>query len=173
MRKLADRIDVSATAIYRHFESKEAVLIEILRTGFERFVTYLARSLDAPTPTDRLLSSGECYARFAVENRAFYRIMFMSSFDDLGFAEIPAQNVNKSRQSFQMLVDRVRDCQSARELGPADPRELAIQIWSAGHGLVGLYLTGLLPDIEDDDAFVALFVRARKTLLEGMRHRKC
>ena len=45
MRKVAERVGVTATALYRHFEDKQALLLAVVQAGFERFTTYLLRGL--------------------------------------------------------------------------------------------------------------------------------
>jgi AcrR family transcriptional regulator len=169
MRKVADRVGVSATALYRHFDRKETLLMEVCRTGFERFTSYLLRGLAGSTPRERLRLSGEGYVRFALDNPAYYRIMFMASRDDFGFAELPAQSSETMTRSFHLLVDRVRECQDAGLLRAGDPAELAVLIWSASHGLVSLYLCGQLGPLQgDDEGFVRFFLRARSQQLEGL-----
>jgi AcrR family transcriptional regulator len=169
MRKLAARVGVTATALYRHFADKEAVLIAVLDAGFERFTAYLVRGLTGETAGARLELIGEQYARFALENQAYYRIMFMCSRHDVGFAELPRQSAEKHQLSFQLLVDRVRECQEAGILRPGDASELALLIWSFSHGLVSLYLTGnLRRHLEEDEAFIRLLRSARRELVSGL-----
>jgi AcrR family transcriptional regulator len=168
MRRLAERVGVSAPAIYRHYQDKEAVLLAVVDAGYDRFASYLARALAGITPADRLDRSGEGYARFAVENPAYYRLMFMSSRDDFGYVAIPAQNEARHRLGLQMLIDRIRECQEAKLLRAGEPIELALVVWSLSHGLCSLYLTGHLRSVGDGDAFVQLFRRARRELIEGL-----
>src|SRR5215470_5502817 len=69
MRKIAERIEYSATAIYQHFEDKDALLQELCRHDFREF---------------------------AVECPQQYRFMFMSArpqvIPDESEANDPAQN---------------------------------------------------------------------------------
>lgn len=168
MRRLAERVGVSATAIYRHFDDKEALLVAVVDAGYARFASYLMRGLDGATAAERLDRSGEGYARFAVEHPAYYRMMFMASRDDFGFDALPQQNVERQQRSFRMLIDRVRECQEERVLRAQEPAELALLIWSFSHGLASLYLSGHLRSLGDADAFVRYFRAARRQLVEGL-----
>jgi len=47
MRKVANKAAISATAIYRHFENKEALHHQVLREGFRTFDSYLQPALVA------------------------------------------------------------------------------------------------------------------------------
>src|SRR5688572_18411020 len=156
MRKLAERVGVTATAIYRHFESKEALIAAVCDQGFSLFAAYLWRALDEKAPLARLIRTREEYVRFALEHEHFYRTMFMTSGFALGWEHMPELNRNRAQGTFQFLVDRVRECQDAGVLQKGDPRRLALQIWAHGHGLASLRLAGQLGEL-DADAFFALY----------------
>jgi AcrR family transcriptional regulator len=166
MRKLADRVGVTATALYRHFDSKEEVLLAVVDAGYDLLSQYLMRAIEATTPRQRLERSGESYARFAVENPAFYRIMFMASSEDFGFAKLQERSATHLR-SFQMLADRVRECQESGDIRKGDARELARMIWAFSHGLASLFLAGRMPDL-NRDSFVRYFVKARMEIVKGL-----
>jgi AcrR family transcriptional regulator len=166
MRKVAERVGVTATALYRHFESKEMLLLAVLEAGYDHLSHHLVRAVEGETPRQRLERSGELYARFAVENPAFYRIMFMASHEDFGFEKLEQHNASNQR-SFRMLVDRVRECQEDGCLRRGDARELARLLWALSHGLASLYLTARLGD-HDDESFVRYCVKARADLVRGL-----
>ena len=50
MRSVADKAGVSATAIYHHFDSKQALVEEVVSRGYGRFGDYLEAAI-APHPT--------------------------------------------------------------------------------------------------------------------------
>lgn len=169
MRKIADQVGVSATAIYRHFDNKEALLMAVVQTGFERFTSYLLGGLAGATPAERLALTGDGYLRFALDHPSYYRIMFMASRDDFGFCELPERSRATLSRSFQLLVDRTRECQDTGHLRPGDPVETAVVIWSFTHGLVSLYLAGHMGPLDGQpDRFAAFFRRAQDDLLAGL-----
>jgi AcrR family transcriptional regulator len=150
--------------VYRHFESKEALLQEVCAAGFRQFGAYLLRSLSGKTPRDRLVQSGELYFRFAMENPRDYRVIFMGAADDF-----TAKHEHKGNDpTFQFLVDRVRECIQARVLAKGDETEIAAIIWSHVHGLVSLRLSGHLADAGDDAAFARFYGHAVDRLLAGL-----
>ena len=59
MRKVADTVGISATAIYRHFDNRETLVLAICEEGFRRFGEYLYRGLRGETPLERLVLSGQ------------------------------------------------------------------------------------------------------------------
>jgi len=58
MRKVARDAGISATAIYRHFEDKEAMLISVVAQGSHLFMHYLSRGLKGNCSEERLKLSG-------------------------------------------------------------------------------------------------------------------
>src|SRR6187455_2587939 len=68
MRKIADRIEYSPTAIYQHFKDKE----ELLHAMCERDFDALGEDMRAQTagvgdPIERIMMVGTGYVRFAME----------------------------------------------------------------------------------------------------------
>lgn len=167
LREVARRVGVSAAAVYRHFDNKEALLREVCAAGFRIFSSYLLRALSETTPRARLVSAAVQYLRFALENPRDYRVIFMGAAED--FAS-PASSPNEPERAptFQFLVDRVSECMQARVLRKADPNEVAAVIWAHVHGLVSLRLSGHLGRVGDDAAFSRFYASATEQLLAGL-----
>ena len=88
MRGVAERVGVTATALYRHFEDKDALLAALLEQGFSTFSSYLMRSLAGKTPLQRLRLAGNAYFDFALEHPRDYSLMFLTPCDDLGLESV-------------------------------------------------------------------------------------
>ena len=138
MRAVASCAGVSATAIYRHFDSKEDLLWAVCLRGHEIFAGYLARGLKGKGPRERLVLTGAGYLDFALDHRAYYLIMFVAPPEQVGFARLEEKNRDEAGAAFQMLIDRVRECMDAGVLGAGDAREVALGVWAHVHGLVTL-----------------------------------
>ena len=159
MRSVAERVGVTATALYRHFEGKEALLQAVIRAGFEGFGAYLYRALEGTSPVERLRLSGERYLEFALEQPQMYRTIFMAPRPtdlDCGEPEVPGQ-----APTFRFLTDRVRECMQQGMLRQDEPEAVALAIWSHVHGLVSLHLSGALglPETAFREAYHASLVR--------------
>ncbi len=79
IRKIADRVGVSAPALYLYFADKEAIMIALCDQTFGFLIeemTELER-LDL-APVDRLTRCGECYIRFGLQHPQEYWLTFMS-----------------------------------------------------------------------------------------------
>jgi AcrR family transcriptional regulator len=168
MRKVAERLGLSATAIYRHFASKEALISAVCVEGFRLFAEYLWRALAEASPSARLDRTRLEYLRFGLSHAAYYRTIFMTPTETLAWSVMTEQNQERVRGTFQFLVDRVRECQQAKHLDAGPPEELACQIWAHNHGLVALRLAGHLGHWTDE-AFERFYVAACAAQLRGLR----
>src|SRR5688500_14212211 len=91
MRSVADRVGVTATALYRHFESKDALVHAVIDGGFQTFGGYLYRSLKGATAAERMRLSGQAYLDFALEQPEMYRTLFMTPWPDSAHGKSDAQ----------------------------------------------------------------------------------
>jgi AcrR family transcriptional regulator len=171
LREVARRVGVSAAAVYRHFEGKEALVQAACTQGFQVFSSYLVRALVESTPRARLLAMSEQYRLFGLENPLDYRFIFMSSTDELSKAAASDTHARAAPlpqdTTFLFLVDRVRECVEAGVLAPGDPEVTAVQIWAHVHGLVALRLSHHLQAFGDDAAFAEFYRASVNRLLRG------
>src|SRR6185295_14227632 len=148
MRGVAERVGVTATALYRHFDNKEDLLTELIGQAFLTFGAYLHRALGGKTPMERFLRSSESYLDFALEQREIYRTIFMSPVPKP--ADRPGFQSHRfdPASTFQFLVDRIRECMDSGDLRKDDPEQVAISVWAHVHALASLQVCGSfdLPD---------------------------
>ena len=78
MRKIAEAIEYSPTAIYLHFKDKDALVRELCLVDFDSLAKAFQRIAREPDPLERLKKSGLAYAEFALEHPNHYRLMFMT-----------------------------------------------------------------------------------------------
>lgn len=162
MRAVAERVGVTATALYRHFESKDALLDAVQAWCFEEFAGYLYRALAGATPEDRLRRTGAAYLTFALERPESYRAIFLSTPPHATAEPRPWERA----ATFRFLMDRVRECLEAGALRPGPVEAVALSIWAHVHGLVALHLTGTLG--MDEAAFRAAYRDSVERLFVGL-----
>ena len=132
LRGVARAVGVSATAVYRHFPDKDALLSAIAEEGFRLLGQAQRAAFGAARGAGgrAFQASGSAYVRFALANPALFRLMF-------------ARPTAASRQSDAAAFLRENSAISAP---PGVDRELfALQAWSLVHGLAMLMLDGLAP----------------------------
>jgi len=152
MRALAERVGVSATALYRHFDDKDALLASLLSEAFGTFGAYLGRALAGRTPLERFRGMGLAYVEFALDHPRDYELMFVTDCAEAGYKRIRGEIGERSRPTFEMLVDRVKECMQHGIFAPRDERQVALYVWATLHGIVSLWLFGQIKDSFDERA---------------------
>ena len=142
VRKVADRIEYTAPALYAHFESKDGILQELVREGFGKLSALLQAAYSTTAdPTERMVGLALAYCDFAWENRELYQVMH-----GLGGAACKTLGPPEASDPGGALL---RAAVSAA-LAPADPRTLDLDSELDIHratlyGLVALAMDGRLP----------------------------
>jgi AcrR family transcriptional regulator len=158
MRAVAERVGVTATALYRHFADKDALLREVVGEGSRLLGSHLFRALEAPTPLERLRATAMAYLDFALAQPQAYRALFEPSMDADEASPVHRQRGAVSR----FLRDRVREAMDAGVIAPGDPEGAALTVWSLLHGLASLHQAGIT-------RMEWLRERALTHLLDGIR----
>jgi AcrR family transcriptional regulator len=149
MRKLARSLGVTAPALYRHYESKERVLLDVVGEGYQQLIQYLHRALEGRTAEERFRIAGEGYLEFALNHPRYYEVLFMGV-ELLRVDEVPEEITAQGCAVGQFWNDRVRECIEAGLLREGDPEAIGMSLWSHAHGLISLYLKGMLSLPEED-----------------------
>lgn len=77
MRKLAEKLQITATTIYNYFKNKDELFISLLIKGFSELYTDLvAAEKDGTTPAERLRAMIATYTDFGLNNVNFYNLMY-------------------------------------------------------------------------------------------------
>lgn len=153
MRRVAQACGISAPAIYRHYDDKDALVTAAILEGFRTFGSYLLDALEQPTPEQRFRHLGQRYFDFALEHPQDYRLMFMTDCGQLNMTQLDETSQREIDGTFQLLQDRVAECQREGVFSPADPRTVAAYVWSSVHGLASLMVNGNLgSSAEERDA---------------------
>jgi AcrR family transcriptional regulator len=160
-------VGISATAIYRHFKNKEAMLISVVAQGSHIFLQYLSRGLTGKSAQERLELSTMAYLDFALDHPGYDRILFMSAAEDIGLERLCAASSENFAPTLQYLVDRVRDGMDEGVLAKGDADAMALIIWAACHGFVSLHLAQHLPML-DLQQLREIYRSSNSSLLHGL-----
>ncbi|MFQ5550621.1 MAG: TetR/AcrR family transcriptional regulator [Gemmatimonadales bacterium] len=137
MRAVADRVGVSATALYHYFESKQDLIERVVSSGYKRFGEYLERAIaEHPRGSlDRITALGEAYVLFASENKAYFRVLFnLQAPSPRDIDELPCGG------GYHLLQQCVREAMSSGEIASGDADLVSMYLWTCVHGLVTLAL---------------------------------
>jgi len=165
MRKLAKAVGVTAPALYRHFESKEQLLLAVVGEAHGMLAKFLFRGLSAPTAVERFERAGAEYLNFALAHPEMYEMMYVSP-HHLGLDDYPEDIKAVSGATGQFWQDRIRELQEEGVLAGGDPRELSLTMWAHAHGLISIHLRGMCNSGDVD--FPAQFAASGRRLMEGL-----
>ena len=137
IRKVAERIAYSAPTIYEHFESKEALLVELMQDGFRLLADALREVPPGEDPGARLVAVAAAYWDFAFQNPALYQVMHELGGVTFGTPQTPPAALD----AFDVLSKAV---QAAMPEGAifADLEGEVEGLWVTLHGLISLTLAG-------------------------------
>lgn len=157
LREVARDAGVSSAAPYRHFSSKEALLAEVARRGFDQLHDELAEAGSSSDRRSSFLTRCVAYIGFARHHPALYRLMFGAfpnkhCYDDL---------VEAGDRLFALLNDSLA-------VSPSDRAARAIGCWAFVHGLAMLALDNQLRvhlPSEDDESLLAVLQPLAEALM--------
>ena len=141
MRALSNRVGVSRTAPYRHFENKDALLFAIAEEGFNE-LTMRYQKLNRDTSLDslsRLQQIGLAYIKFAIHNPGAFRLMFGQ---EITQRERSEKLCSDARETFNEYLVAVKAFQEEKNITLSDYSVLANYFWTTVHGLSILLIDG-------------------------------
>jgi len=139
-RKVAERIEYSQPTIYEYFENKEAMLLALLRSGYQQLVTVMQEAFASTAdPEARLLAMTEAYWDFAFRSPELFQVMHGLagiSFGRYGHPDTPVE----VKQSFGLAREAMEQWAQARGVERADITDLVEARRSLLHGFITLAL---------------------------------
>ncbi len=141
IRKIADEVGVSSTALYMHFRDKDEILLEISEEVVGTLLAInsdiSARPIDAVSKVRLML---EAYMEFALENPNTYQLVFCGSGGHIS-ADKEKQAQALGEACFQKFIEVVEELSAAGRLRIGSVDSAAQSLWVACHGLVALLIT--------------------------------
>lgn len=147
LRDVARRLNVSHQAPYKHFESRDHILAEIVARAYASFAAALDARPQTDDPEADLAEMGKAYVRYAQTHPLQYRLMFGTPLPD------PKEHrhmLEQARHAFSLLTNGLK--RKARHLGQTKTEEDiqmdALFIWSTLHGLASLLKADALSTLD-------------------------
>ncbi|MEV7565741.1 TetR/AcrR family transcriptional regulator [Streptomyces tanashiensis] len=135
LRAVARRAGVSATAPYRHYADREALVSAVAAEGYRELAEHLSAAHPAPSTPDDLAAVAVAYVRFALEHPALFRAMFAEPCDPTSEERVAAT---------EAISAYVRNIVRDAFPGADDTDALSTTVWALVHGLAFLHLDGKL-----------------------------
>jgi AcrR family transcriptional regulator len=135
LREVARRLGVSHQAPYRHFPSRDHLLVEVMRRCFRDFAAYLDDRAPADDARQDLGVLGTRYLRYAAEHPVEYRLMFGTPWppisEALGLAVDATHAFDVLRRVLQRMHGQGGEAQRLVDLD-------AMFIWANMHGMASI-----------------------------------
>jgi len=162
IRKIADEVGVSSTALYMHFQDKGCILAEICERTFENLLArnseIAQKPLDAVVRTRMML---DAYMRWGLGHPNAYQLVYCTH--NPTAQSLPEATAELSAQCYDTFAGVVREVAASGRLRTGDGESAAQALWMACHGVVALITARPKFDWADHEELM-------RVTLDGMLH---
>jgi AcrR family transcriptional regulator len=134
MRRIGQEAGCSPMAVYRHFASKQELLLSICEESF----AHMIRNLERPHPdlplVEQLRARMSIFIRFCVAHPSHYRLAFL----DAAFANVDVPSRRCLRDHFHAFVS---ECVSSKKL-VLNPDAYCLTLLACMHGAILMLISG-------------------------------
>ena len=142
MRKVAERIDYSPTAIYLHFKDRDDLVFCVCEHLMGGLVNELQQVADPPADPLVALKKGlRRYVEFGLQHPQHYQATF-----GIPHGHDPAKDARyqepgtMAMQAFGFLPRLVGECVKQKKLAKVDVHNASCALWAAIHGITSLLI---------------------------------
>ena len=167
LRDLTQRLGTSRSAVYRHFESKEALILGVIKRGYEQLDLLFTPIFQDTTQSvaERFEKMGRAYLDFAIAHPNLYRLLFGENFRQER-EEICDYKDEKQATGLYALIGLLLEAQEEGIIAQENPMIQAATVWASIHGLASLLIDGHLMM---SDNLEAIYEYSQGVLLKGLR----
>jgi AcrR family transcriptional regulator len=143
MRKVAEKIEYSPTAIYVHFADKQELFRELCHQDYARLAEVFQSSAMSTDPIERLKQIGAIYVDFGTRYPNHYQFMFMTPHPPHEPDEVDREVMgNPEMDAYAFLKWAVQQALDAgcfrQELN--DTELISQTLWASVHGIISLQI---------------------------------
>ena len=156
IRKIAGIIEYSPPVIYEYFDSKEDLLLELVRMGYAGQLAAIEKARDAAgDPKEALLAMSHAWCRFAFDSPDLYQVMY-----GLGGVSTPTTELRKEGEKIAAaMAETLTEVLTQNGKDTDDVWEKVTIAWGTLHGLVALALADRIPAGDETERLVDQAVR--------------
>lgn len=149
IRSVAQRVGVTSPSIYLHFQDKNALLDAVCARYFERLDEGMEQAASGKRGSvDVLRAQGMAYVRFALQTPELYRLATMEEWR-------PGSDVDTvlAGSTFKHMRASVQALMEEGLYRTDDPTTIALELWTAVHGIAALLIAKPHLPFGDVEAF--------------------
>ncbi len=167
LRDLTQRLGTSRTAVYRHFASKEALILGVIEKGYEHLNLLFTPIFEDRTHSvaERFGAMGRAYLDFAIEHPNLYRLLFGEMYRKER-EEICDYKDETQATGLYALIGLLSEAQEEGIIAQVNPLIQAAMVWASIHGLASLLIDGHLMM---SDNMEAIYEYSIGVLLKGLQ----
>ena len=137
LRSVARELGMSVAGLYRYFDTRDALLVQLIRDGFDDLGATL-RTVDHTDPVELLRKRLHAYRRWAHQRPRVFNLLFTDPIP--GFAAPPEGPTDVAvRTALSALVEPAALILGANPARPSKQAVAAmIDCWATAHGFVSL-----------------------------------
>ncbi|MDD2368762.1 MAG: TetR/AcrR family transcriptional regulator [Sulfuricurvum sp.] len=167
LRELTQRLGTSRTAVYRHFASKEALILGVIEKGYEHLNLLFTPIFEDRTYSvaERFERMGREYLNFAIEHPNLYRLLFGEMYRKER-EEICDYKDETQATGLYALIGLLTEAQEEGIIAEVNPLIQAAMVWASIHGLASLLIDGHLMM---SDNMEAIYEYSIGVLLKGLQ----
>lgn len=140
IRRIADEVGVSSTALYMHFPDKGAILLEICEQSIAELLERNAVLAGLPLdPGERVRQMLESYMRWGLRHPNAYQLVFSGS-NPVSVVQ-GGEVAEMASRCYAIFSGVVQEIGLQHRLRAADAETTAQTLWAACHGVVMLRIT--------------------------------
>ena len=136
LRSIAKNANVSQTAPYRHFKTKQDLLSEVAKRGFIELKNALINAADntkiAEDPQEKFLDMGLAYLNFGLNKQNTYDLMNGPECPKDDYPELKTE----AQETFAILITAIVELKP--RINETELEMMSIKHWATLHGLVSL-----------------------------------
>jgi AcrR family transcriptional regulator len=165
IRKIAEEVGVSSTALYMHFRDKDEILLEICEGAISTLLASNSEISGRPIdPVSRVRLMLDAYMRFGFENPNAYRLAFCAAPVEFA-AQRREATADLGMRCYERFMSVVAEIAAEGRLRLGDADDAAFTLWAACHGLVSLAISQKNPARGDRQKLMGLML---DSLFQGL-----
>lgn len=141
VEEIAEAAGVSVGTLYKHFTSKQGILLAFVSDAMDIVERYMAEARELPNALDRVYAAGDAYVRFAIERPEAVRFSAVRVMQPDRSPELAEIHQALSARTQKLVLGIATDLKEAMTKGqtPSVPiDEIMLLLWALWNGMTAL-----------------------------------
>lgn len=167
LREITQRLGTSRSAVYRHFASKEELILGVIERGYAHLDLLFTPIFQdrSQSVAERFERMGRAYLEFAIEHPNLYRLLFGERYRKER-EEICDYRDESQATGLYALIGLLLEAQEEGIIAQENPMVQAATVWASIHGLASLLIDGHLMM---SDNLEEIYRYSQAVLLKGLQ----